>query len=291
MTEPIRAPKRRLQSPDEIVKDLHELPSVPAILPRLLTILGDTSATMEDVLSLIKVEPGIAARVLQLGNSAYYSHGGRCSGLEEGVNRIGFQKIYEVVAYAVSSQLLLRTLTSYGIEPNELWLRSVGCAIASAMLAPACGLDVDGAYTTGLFHAVGLVGIDAWLKANESSAALEYVDFPTETTESEKQLIGFSNASIAAALLRSWTFKSSVCEAVHWQYSPKSAGANRRAASLLQVAKWVQAKARLSPVAKPPAQPDISVFSEIRLAMDDIELRVEEVRTELERASLMLVET
>src|SRR3984957_4332762 len=122
MSTPTRS-HRLLQSPDDIVKRLTELPSVPAILPKLLPLLNDVSASMEDVLSLIKLEPGIASRVLQLGNSAYYSQGGRCASLEEGVNRLGFQKIYEVVANAVSSEFVLRKLDAYGIEPDELWLR------------------------------------------------------------------------------------------------------------------------------------------------------------------------
>jgi HD-like signal output (HDOD) protein len=289
MSTPTRS-HRLLQSPDEIVKSLTELPSVPAILPKLLTILNDVSASMEDVLSLIKLEPGIASRVLQLGNSAYYSHGGRCSSLEEGVNRLGFLKIYEVVANAVSSEFVLRKLDAYGIEPDELWLRSVGCAIASAQLAPACDIDVDAAYTTGLFHAVGLVAIDAWLKSNGSAATLENAGFPSETTEAEKKLVGFTNAAGAAALLRSWSFKASICEAVHWQYSPGSAGTHRRAASLVQAAKWIQAKARTVPPAKGPPQPDSAIFADIRLPKGDIDRRIEEVGEELERASQMLVE-
>lgn len=289
MSTPTRS-HRLLQSPDEIVKSLTELPSVPAILPKLLTILNDVSASMEDVLSLIKVEPGIASRVLQLGNSAYYSQGGRCSSLEEGVNRLGFLKIYEVVANAVSSEFVLRKLDAYGIEPDELWLRSVGCAIASAQLAPACDIDVDGAYTTGLFHAVGLVAIDAWLKSNGSTVTLDSTGFPHETTEAEKKLVGFTNAAAAAALLKSWSFKTSISEAVHWQYAPGSAGAYRRGACLVQAAKWIQAKARGVPSAKAPPQPDSAIFAEIRLPKGDIDRHVEEVGAELERACQMLVE-
>jgi HD-like signal output (HDOD) protein len=290
MSETVRISKRLQQSPEEIVQSLQELPSAAAILPKLLTILNEPSASMEDVVSLIKLEPGTAARVLQMGNSAYYSHSGRCSSLEEGVNRIGFLKIYEVVAYAVTSDLLLRELPAYGIDAEELWLRSVGCAIASALLAPACDLDVDGAYTTGLFHAVGLVGIDAWLRANASSATLDYVDFLHETTAAERQLLGVTNAAVAAALLKRWTFKSTIREAVFWQYSPNARGAHRRAASLVHVAKWIQAKARSRPLAKPVPQPDPAVFAEIRLPKADIDKRIAEVGAELERIRLMLAE-
>jgi HD-like signal output (HDOD) protein len=290
MNQPLRKPKRTPPSPDEMAQGLGELPSVPAILPKLLTILSDPASSMEDVLSLIKVEPGIASRVLQLGNSAYYSQSGRCSTLEQGVNRLGFQKIYEVVAFAVSSELLLRRLSAYGIEPDELWLRSVGCALASAQLAPSCDLDADEAYTAGLFHAVGLIAMDAWATTHEPGLAFEFANVTQETTAAERKVFGFANPAAAAVLLRNWGFTPGLCETVRWQYSPEAAGRHRRAASLVQVAKWLQATARMAPAAALPAPPDASVLASIRLPAGDLEKRVEDLRAELERARQILAD-
>jgi HD-like signal output (HDOD) protein len=266
------------------------LPSAPAVLPQLLTILNDQAASMGDVISLIKIEPGIAVRVLQLGNSVYYSKGGRCTSLDEGVNRIGFLKIYEVVAYAVSSQLLMRKLACYRMEADDLWRRSVGCAIAAANLAALCEFDADVAYTIGLFHAVGLVAIDLWLKGNESGVVLASVGLPAEATEAEKHAIGFSNAAIAAALLKAWSFKTNISEAVRWQYAPLSAGGSRRGACLLHVAKWMQFVALGDDKAPRPPLPDPACLKEIGLKPADIDERVKDVREEFARASMMLVE-
>jgi len=288
MSNSVPPKKRELLDPDDIVKDLRDLPSAPAVLPKLLTILNDASASMWDVIALVKIEPGIAARVLQLANSAYYSKGGRCTSIDEGVNRVGFLKIYEVVAYAVSSQLLMRNLAAYGIEAEELWRRSVGCAIGSAILAPVCELDTDVAYTIGLFHAVGLVAIDSWLKADESPVTLESAGLPQETTGAEKRAIGFGNGSIGAALLKNWSFRPNICDAVRWQYAPQSAGINRKAASLLHVSKWLQAAALSADPARRPALPDASILAELHLEKNDIEDRCAEVREEFNRASLML---
>jgi len=290
MTDSARPRKRELLDPEDVVKELHELPSAPAVLPKLLTILNDPSASMSDVISLVKIEPGISARVLQLGNSAYYSKGGRCTSIDEGVNRIGFLKIYEVVAYAVSAQLLMRRLAVYGIEADELWRRSVGCAIGSAILAPGCDLDTDVAYTIGLFHSVGLVAIDAWLKADEIPVTLETAGLPLEATVAEKRVVGFTNASIAAALLRTWSFRPNICEAVRWQYAPHAAGANRKSAALLHVAKWLQAAA-LSGNAPRPAPLEAAILADLRLERMDVEERCAEVRNEFNRASGMLTDS
>ena len=291
MSESVRPKKKELQYPDDIVRDIRDLPSAPSVLPQLLTILNDTSASMGDVIALIKIEPGIAVRVLQMGNSAYYSKGGRCTSLDEGVNRIGCLKIYEVVAYAVSSQLLMRKLSNYHLEADELWRRSVGCAISAAILAPSCDIDADIAYTIGLFHAVGLVAIDIWLKENGSPTPIESVGFPQETVEAEKRAIGFSNAAVAAALLRAWSFKANICEAVRWQYAPQSAGINRKVATLLFVSKWLQILALTPDTAPRPPGPNAAMLKELNLTDDDLEARCQEVREEFDRANLMLTES
>ena len=88
MSTPTRPP-RLLQSPDDIVKSLTELPSVPAILPKLLTILNDVSASMEDVLSLIKLEPGIVLDDVQGEKTGKWKHSTHVSPFVGAVARPG----------------------------------------------------------------------------------------------------------------------------------------------------------------------------------------------------------
>ena len=275
--------------PGDVISDLHDLPSAPAVLPRLLKVLNDYTASMEDVMTLIKLEPGVAARVLQMGNSAYYSsRGGRCSSLDDAVSRIGSLKIYEIVAFAVSAQLLMRRLAAYEMEAEDLWRRSVVCAISASLLAADCDIDPNTAYTMGLFHSVGMVAIDAWLKREEMTQTLDSEGLPNETTEAEKKLIGFTNATTAAALLKSWSFQSGLCEAVRWQYSPLSAGSNRRPACLLHVAKWLQSAALNTVPAKFPAMPAEPILKMLGLGQFDFEAFYPAVREEYERVGLVL---
>jgi HD-like signal output (HDOD) protein len=285
MSEPNRPKKKDLLGPADIIKDLHDLPSAPEVLPGLLTILNDSMASMEDVMTLIKLEPGIASRVLQMGNSAYYSKGGRCTSLDQAVNRIGSLKIYEIVAFAAASQLLMRKLGHYGMEAEELWHRSVVCAISASFLASFCEFDPNLAYTIGLFHSVGMVAMDAWLKGEGKKQNLVSEGLPNETTEAEKLLIGFTNATVAGALLKSWSFQSSISEAVRWQYSPLSAGANRRAACLLHVAKWLQVAALNKIPRDFPAMPAPAILKVVGLGEYDYEALYTEVREEFERVS------
>src|SRR6185369_15331136 len=112
--------------------------------------------------ALIRLDPGIAARVLQVANSAYFAKGVRCFTVDEAVNRVGYDQIYELVSYAVESQVLVRPLDVYRIEADELWKMSVAAALAAELLADRTGVNRESAYTVGLLHCVGMVAIDEW---------------------------------------------------------------------------------------------------------------------------------
>src|SRR5271170_1005953 len=85
-------------SPDDLVREVRNLPSAPRVLPRLKTLLSDGNSSMLEIVDLIRLDLGIAARVLQVANSAYYSKGARCYTVDEAVNRVGYDQVYELVS-------------------------------------------------------------------------------------------------------------------------------------------------------------------------------------------------
>ncbi len=227
-------------APDDIVREVKHLPSAPKVLPRLKQLLSDGNSAMHEIVALIRLDPGIAVRVLQAANSAYFSKGVRCFTVDEAVNRVGYDQVYELVSVAVASQVLVRPLDVYGIEADELWRMSVACALATEELAMRSGQDRNAAYTVGLLHAVGMVAVDEWALHNARGLRLKTTGFPREATESERATFGFTSAQVGGALLTDWDFPSSIAEPVSWQYAPQSSAGQTKMAVALHIAKWVR---------------------------------------------------
>src|SRR5882672_451252 len=116
-------------SPEDIVREVKHLPSAPKVLPRLKQLLSDGNSAMHEIVALIRLDPGIAVRVLQTGNSAYFSKGVRCHTVDEAVNRVGYDQVYELVSLAVASQVLVHPLEAYCIGPDRMWLAAVACGL------------------------------------------------------------------------------------------------------------------------------------------------------------------
>lgn len=236
-------------SPEDIVREVKHLPSAPKVLPRLKRLLSDGNSAMQEIVALVRLDPGIAARVLQTANSAYFRGGIRCTTVDEAVNRVGYDQIYELVSYAVASQVLVRPLDVYGIDADELWRMSVGCAFAAEILAERTGQDRNVAYTIGLLHCVGMVALDEWAIRGGRSVFFHTVGFPREANEAERAVLGFTQAEAGAALLQHWDFPQTMADPVRWQYAPRASAGHSRMACLLYAAKWIR-----SAVCAPPGQ-------------------------------------
>lgn len=243
---------------DDLVRGLENLPSAPRVLPRLKVLLRDGNSSMHEIVELVRLDPGIAARVLQFGNSAYFNRNGlRCYTVEEAVHRVGYEQIYALVSAAVGAQVLVRPLETYGLDADELWHRSIACALAAEALAERTAADRNIAYTIGLLHGLGMVAIDEWARHHQPDLRLTARGLPLECCEAERSALGFHQGETGAALLRLWEFPAVMAEPVRWQYLPSGTAVHFRYAALLHLAKWVRTAALAPAEPRPPAVPHL----------------------------------
>jgi HD-like signal output (HDOD) protein len=144
------------------------------------------------------------------------------------------------------------------------------------------------AYTAGLLHASGMVAIDLWASEHDASLRLQYHNLPDEGTADEKHRIGFSNAIVAATLLKMWGFSWAVTEPVRWQYDPRYAGAHTNMACALHIAKWLRDAVHLADDAPPPPLPQEFALEHLRLTPDDLAIFRTEVKEAWDQAVLLL---
>ncbi len=275
-------------TPADVVRGMKNLPSSPKVIPRLKQLLGDGNSAMEDIVALVRLDPGIAARVLVTANSAYFSMGARCITVDQAVNRVGYDRIYELVSYAVASQVLVRPVETYGLEADDLWKMSVACALATDVIAEHTLQNRSVAYTVGLLHAVGMVAVDEWALRGGKKLFFATAGYPTEATESERAALGFTQADVGAALLDQWEFPLGMVEPVRTQYAPRSTIAYAPMASLLLAAKWIRSAVCVSSVDLRPPLPEATQIEPLGLAPTELEAMATTVGERLAEVSSLL---
>lgn len=223
-----------------VVDQLDQIPFAPKVLPCLMQLLEDGDASLQTVVSLVRLDPGVASRVLRMANSICFNAGAPVASLEEAVVRIGYESIYQFVSSAAASCVLACPLVVYGIDAEDQWRRSIACALAAEALAWDCGENPAEAYTIGLLHGVGMVAINDWALQRPPVLVFTYKGLPTEYVESERALVGATQAEVGAELFERWAFPARMAGPVRWQYAPRSSAAYGRSAALLHAAKWIR---------------------------------------------------
>jgi HD-like signal output (HDOD) protein len=178
------------------------LPSVPALLPRLMAQLADPEVAADHIESLIRVDAGLATGTLRLANSAYFRSATPCETLTDAVVRLGFREIYRLATTKIASGWLNTAADGYGWEPGDLYRHSLTVAIAADLLARHTGtVEPEIAYTAGLLHDVGKLAI-----AFTCSQCFDRIR-SYQTAEhcawraAERQILGFDHTDVSQRLL------------------------------------------------------------------------------------------
>jgi CheY-like chemotaxis protein len=79
-----------------VVGRIRKLPTLPRIYIALQDIVNDEDMTLADVARIVKADAALAARVLQIVNSAFFRLARRMSNIEEAVAYLGFEAIRNI---------------------------------------------------------------------------------------------------------------------------------------------------------------------------------------------------
>ena len=273
-------------SPEQLVRQLKALPPVPKIMLRLQPMLADCNTDINDVANLIRLERSLAARLIQVSNSAYMGLGSRARSVEEAINRLGFREVRRIVSVVIGMHIMEKPLSAYGIDARDLWRQSIACAIAAELFAPNMGEDGDAAYTLGLLHSVGMVVVNAWAAMVAPQTRLASQGYPDDCTQAERALLGFTNADTGAELLRMWDFPDSVVDPVRAQYQPVLASTQPQLAHLLLVSRWM--RSAVCDPAMPQVMPDPRSMSVVGVDESALRDAVGLVRERLDEATKLL---
>jgi HD-like signal output (HDOD) protein len=203
------------------VGGIRQLPAIPRVYARLNTLLYREDTTVADVAKVIASDSGIAAKVLQVVNSAFFRLPRRITRIDHAISHLGFTAIRNLALSAeIFSQWPLRGLPG-GFDPEELQAHTEAIAAAAYALAGRSPW-ADDALLAGLMHEIGY-----WILLQQCPKEMcQVLDIARvegiPLHEGEIQVFGTSHAEIGAYLLGLWGFPYPIVEAVAFHHNPLS---------------------------------------------------------------------
>ncbi|GBL03082.1 HDOD domain-containing protein [Glaciecola sp. KUL10] len=200
----------------EYAEKVKTLFAVPATALKVKKLIDNDTADANSIAKIINTDPGLAAHILKVANSAIYRFPRKVDSVQKAIQVIGTSAVYDFALVFGISNAFVKVQDSL-IDLDKFWEQSVTCAILCRHFAALFGSkDVDRMFTSGLLHNIGeLVVLQTSPFITEDCAKF---DSETHPKLAQLNVLGFTYAEVSSSLCESWQLPSSLIEVISAQH-------------------------------------------------------------------------
>ena len=138
---------------------LRLIPPFPAVANRVLSIVSDENVAASDISAIIKIDPTFTAEILRVANSSLFGFRREIGTVDHAVTVLGLNRVKTMATYIALNAMVKPVLKVE--ELRRIWVHSLVTALLTEELARASNSCHDVAYTTGMLHNLGSLGLMA----------------------------------------------------------------------------------------------------------------------------------
>jgi len=197
--------KRKFDSLKALEHRIDELPLLPTVVARLMSMDLNDNDYFDQVMSLASEDPPFAARLIHIANSAYFAHSKPITSIRSAVTLLGAKTI----AGLLTSLAVMRVFVPTKEGQKKLWSHSIQVAVSARTIAhaiPAYRPVADTAYLVGLLHDIGRFIMfehsrEDFIKVNETH--WESLD---ALVQAELEIFRFTHSELGYLACKKWSF-------------------------------------------------------------------------------------
>ena len=209
--------KQRL---DQIVNNLGQLPSIPDVAGKVITMVNDPDASFTQIAEEISRDQAITTNVLKLCNSAYFSRGKEILSVERAAVTLGIKEVKDIVFVAATKSILDKEIMGYDLAKGDLWKHGLAVAVLSKNIALLKKKPeiADIAFTGSIIHDIGKTVLALYVQS-AFKEIVELVESKQITFQSaEREIMGFDHQEIGEKILTKWGFPQILKDIVRYHH-------------------------------------------------------------------------
>ena len=246
-------------NPHSRVQDILLLPPLPAIAARLLQLVANEECDIDELAAVIEQDPGLAARIIGIANSAYFARPTEICNVADAIVRVLGLNLVRGIAIGIALSKPFDASACPDFQFDRFWYRAMQTATLAGRLAPLTQLpeaERGCLFLGGLLHNLGQLVLVHAFPDRMSKVFRAWAAAPeTGLLELERNHLSMTEIEAGTLIARRWQLPSRVAEVIEFRHDPWRAGG---AASTVQLVSYCAAFASAlyddSETAAPPLE-------------------------------------
>ena len=183
---------------------LRLVPPFPTVAQRVLAVVSREDSPVSEVGDLVKMDPSFSAELLRFGNSALFGARREIRSLPHAIAMIGMERVKTIAMFVAVNRMVGPAVKIQGLR--KVWIHSLVTAILTEEAARLARVGRESAYTAGLLHNIGTLGLMSAYPEEYSRMLSVSNDFGFDLLQTERDLFEIDHCMAGALLAGLWDF-------------------------------------------------------------------------------------
>ena len=204
-----------IETIERISNKIDKLPLVDSEVVEIITLLNNPASNFKQIVE--KLSPSLAARFLNIANSAYY--GGReVRNIDYAVKLLGYAKMKDILITSILVDHFTKRLQDFDFD--KFLIQAQFCAAVAKVLGEMLNFkQLEDLFTVATLQNIGKLVIAVYFKDEyRKIVALKKAE-GLPSCEAEQQILGMSHGEIGAIVLERFNVPQDICDAVRFHDS------------------------------------------------------------------------
>ncbi|MBE0585214.1 MAG: GGDEF domain-containing protein [Desulfofustis sp.] len=208
---------------DDILKTVlssDELPTLPTVASKLITLTSREDTTLTDIANLIAHDVSLSAKILKVSNSAFYSFPQQIGSIKQAVSILGTNAVRSLVLSF--SFLSIRDGSHKSrFDFATFWERSLAAAVAAKLiLEKVQGVDTEEVFISGLLQNLGELIFARTFPDTYEQVIEAVTDSQHDLLAAEESILGATHCSIGYEVAKHWSFPEALLQPLRYHHHP-----------------------------------------------------------------------
>lgn len=187
---------------------LSKIPPFPPIVLRVFDLLASEDVEIRRLVELVTADPAFSAQILRLANSPLFGFHSRIDSLQHALVILGLRRVRSLAMTVATANYMHAALKVRELE--RCWRHTLACAILTEELARVCSFPDDVAYTAGLLHDIGRLGLLVAHPAPYAQLMQDATRNSVEILDLERKLFGVDHCEAGRLLAQQWNLPEDI---------------------------------------------------------------------------------